>query len=91
MHLEPQAVGAAGKRIAEVLGLEAETRGERLLERSHSASRAAPRALTPPRGAANAESVEANAQAFASSEPLPFGVLISVQVPLATLFQALPW
>ena len=25
------------------------------------------------------------------SEPMPFGVFIVVQVPLATYFQALPW
>ena len=30
-------------------------------------------------------------QALGVSEPLPLGVLIAVQVPLATFFQALPW
>ena len=28
---------------------------------------------------------------IALSEPMPFGVFIVVQVPLATYFQALPW
>ncbi len=26
-----------------------------------------------------------------ASEPMPFGVFIAAQVPLATYFQALPW
>ena len=30
-------------------------------------------------------------QALGVSEPWPFGVWMAVQVPLATLFQALPW
>ncbi len=30
-------------------------------------------------------------QAFSVSEPVPFGVLMVVQVPFGTYFHALPW
>ena len=73
MDLEPQAVRGGGARVLEVLGLEAQPRGEarghRLLQRGRR-----DRQLL-----------------IGVSDPMPFGVLIVVQVPLATYFQALPW
>ena len=98
MHLKKGHAALALDHVAGMLGLETNTniggqRGRRVHETA-STLFVVRAGWFGERGEARrtvARFADARLQVLGVSEPLPFGVEMVVQVPLATYFQALPW